>query len=292
MKLFEEKDVFKILSEVVFEGILIVDERQTISASNSMANDMFGYPKEGLDGKPLEILIPQNARRDHKSYAGSFIKKGEKRRMGKELDLVGIRHDGTEFPLEISLNPFTLLSKRYVMAIVVDITERKKAEQAINHWFRIFDESLNEIYVLDTSSLGFLNVNRGAQLNLGYDVQDLDGMTILNIAPRLNEEGFKELVRSLQDEGKEKINFESEFQRKDGSQYPVEVHLQLSEIAKKEVCVAIVLDITERKNYTQRLEKTVEERTQQLSEALQAEKQLNELKTKFLSLVSHEFKTH
>ncbi|NNM17424.1 MAG: PAS domain-containing sensor histidine kinase, partial [Croceitalea sp.] len=79
--------------------------------------------------------------------------------------------------------------------------------------------------------------------------------------------------------------------RKDGSTYPVDVHLQLSMIGKTQVLVAIVIDITELKNYTENLEKTVELRTQQLSDALKAEKKLNELKTKFLSLVSHEFKT-
>jgi len=99
------------------------------------------------------------------------------------------------------------------------------------------------------------------------------------------------LISPLLSGRKEKVIFETIHKRKDGSLYPVEVHLQLSFIGKRRVCVAIVLDITERKNYTQQLENTVEERTQQLREALQAEKKLNELKTKFLSLVSHEFKT-
>jgi signal transduction histidine kinase len=89
----------------------------------------------------------------------------------------------------------------------------------------------------------------------------------------------------------EKIKFEAQHERKDGSIYPVEIHLQLSRIGEDKVFVAMVLDITERKNYTEKLEKTVVERTQQLTEALAIEKELNELKTRFLSLVSHEFKT-
>ncbi|WP_181899538.1 sensor histidine kinase [Flagellimonas nanhaiensis] len=291
MKLFEKKDVFKILSEVVYEGILIVNDQQVIAASNTMANEMFGYPKDGLNGQELQVLIPKKARNQHKRDAGGFIKKGEKREMGADLDLFGVRQDGSEFPLEISLNPFVLLRKRYVMAIVVDITERKKAEQAIDHWYRIFNESLNEIYVFDVNTLQFLNVNHGAQRNLGHSMQELDQMAILDVMPELSKESFRRLVWPLQNSKSEKIDFESVFQRKDKTQYPVEVHLQLSKIAKKEVCVMIVLDITDRKNYTQRLEQTVEERTQQLSEALKAEKKLNELKTKFLSLVSHEFKT-
>jgi signal transduction histidine kinase len=116
-------------------------------------------------------------------------------------------------------------------------------------------------------------------------------MTVLDIKPDLTREVMQRLVSPLISKRKEKVIFETVHRRKDSSTYPVEVHLQLSNIGKRKVCVAIVLDITERKNYTQQLENKVEERTLQLQSALQAEKKLNELKTKFLSLVSHEFKT-
>ncbi|PWL37647.1 PAS domain-containing sensor histidine kinase [Flagellimonas aquimarina] len=291
MKLFEENDIFKILSEAISEGILIVNENQLIVASNAMANEMFGYDIEELNGKSLDILLPAKTRITHERHFGKFIEKGGKRSMGLGLDLEGIRKDGSEFPLEIGLNSFKLLRKNYVMALVIDISERKKAEQAINHWFRIFNESLNEIFVFDYKTFTFLNVNHGAQLNLGYSIEELKQMSILDIKPELSKESFTRLLRPLLGNKKEKIEFETMHQRKDGSTYPVEVHLQLSTIGKKQVVVAIVLDITERKSYTQNLERKVEERTEQLSEALKAEKSLNELKTKFLSLVSHEFKT-
>ena len=252
---------------------------------------MFGYPEGELSGKPLEILIPKNIRGQHKGDAGAFIQKGRRRKMGQGLDLVGLQRDGGEFPLEISLNPFTLLQRRYVMAIIVDISERKKSEQTIDHWFQVFNESLNEIYIFEAESLVFINVNRGAQLNLGYTMKELNQMSILDIKTDLTQKSFQKLISPLVNKTREKVDFETIHQRKDGTTYPVEVHLQLSSIGKKEVFLAIVLDITERKNYTQHLENTVEERTEQLREALKAEKQLNELKTKFLSLVSHEFKT-
>ena len=291
MKLFEKKDIFRILSEVVFEGILIINENQEIVACNIIAEQMFGYGENDLTGKPLEVLIPEKIRKEHKVQANDFISKGDYRKMGEGLDLFGIRKDGSEFPLEISLNSFVLLERKYVMAVVMDITERKKAEQTINHWFQIFDESLNEIYIFDVATLQFLNVNRGAQRNLGYSMTELDEMSILDVMPKLSKKSFDRLIWPIQQGKEEKIVFERVFQRKDGTTYPVEVHLQLSVLGKREVCVAIVLDITERKSYTQQLENMVEERTQQLREALKAEIKLNDLKTKFLSLVSHEFKT-
>jgi PAS domain S-box-containing protein len=291
VKLLEKNEVLRILTEVISEGILIVDDQQFIVASNAVANRMFGYPEGELSGKPLEILIPKNIRGQHKGDAGAFIQKGRRRKMGQGLDLVGLQRDGGEFPLEISLNPFTLLQRRYVMAIIVDISERKKSEQTIDHWFQVFNESLNEIYIFEAESLVFINVNRGAQLNLGYTMKELNQMSILDIKTDLTQKSFQKLISPLVNKTREKVDFETIHQRKDGTTYPVEVHLQLSSIGKKEVFLAIVLDITERKNYTQHLENTVEERTEQLREALKAEKQLNELKTKFLSLVSHEFKT-
>lgn len=291
MELFEKSNIVKIISEAISEGILVVDDQQTIVASNTAANQMFGYPKDGLNGKPLKTLIPQKIRDQHKTVAQGFIQKGTRRPMGAGLDLVGIRKNGDEFPMEISLNPFTLWQKKYVIGLVMDSTEQKKAEQTIDHWFRIFNESLNEIYVFDAKSFVFINVNHGAQRNLGYTMEELGRMTVLDIKPNFLRDSLKALLEPLLDKTKEKVEFETMHQRKDGSTYPVEVHLQLSSIGKQEVFVAIVWDITERKDYTQRLENTVEERTLQLREALKAEKQLNTLKTKFLSLVSHEFKT-
>nr|WP_298995458.1 PAS domain-containing sensor histidine kinase [uncultured Allomuricauda sp.] len=291
MKLFEQNSIFKILSEAISEGILIVNDKQTIVASNSVVNAMFGYPEEGLNGECLSVLLPTNSRVVHESHFKDFLAKGKKRSMGLGLDLEGVRKDGTKFPLEIGLNPFKLLRKDYIMALVVDITERKRAEQAINHWYRIFNESRNEIFVFDVESFKFLDVNYGARLNLGYTTEELEEKSILDIKPELTHDSLTRLIRPLLNGIKEKIEFETIHRRKDGTTYPVEAHLQLSTIGKKRVCVAIVLDITERKNYTQTLENKVEQRTMQLSEALKAEKKLNELKTKFLSLVSHEFKT-
>ena len=116
-------------------------------------------------------------------------------------------------------------------------------------------------------------------------------MTPLDIKPEFNDHEFSTLLVPLVQNKKKKIKIETFHRRKDGSEYPVEVHLQQSNFGGHGVFIAMIIDITERKNYTERLEKKVKERTSQLSEALSKEKELNELKTRFLSLVSHEFKT-
>jgi len=289
--LSSSENTFEILAEAISEGVIIVDENQTIVATNTAAEDMFGYNKGELKGQPLNILIPQEYRGNHGGHFKSFLKSSEKRQMGRGRDIYGVRKSGTTFPVEAGLSPFQIYGNTFVMALVMDITIRKKAEQELRHWATIFDESLNEIFIFDAKSLKFINVNRGALNNIGYSMDELKAYTPIDIKPNYTEALFRELLIPLHKKEKEKLAFETIHQRKNGTTYPVEVHLQLSNLEDKSVFVAIILDITDRKNYTEKLEKTVQERTEQLSEALAKEKDLNELKTKFLSLVSHEFKT-
>jgi len=292
MRVFQENsNIFNLLSEGVSEGIIVVNHEKIIVAGNSSAEEMFGYTKDDLVGKPLNTLIPKRYHGGHNKYVSSFIAKSQKRQMGHGLDLFGIRKGGEEFPVEVGLNPFALYGATYIMALIVDITERKAREQELGHWARIFDESLNEIYVFDANSLRFLNVNNWARKNMGYSMEEFKKLTPVDIKHEFTQTSFRKLLGPLLKKTREKLEFETEHLRKDGSTYPVEVHLQLSDTGKEKVFVAIILDITDRKNHTEKLEKTVEKRTRQLAEALAKEKELNELKTRFLSLVSHEFKT-
>lgn len=292
MHIFQKNsNIFNLLSEGISEGIIVVNTEQVIVATNSSAMEMFGYEKDELIGKPLDILIPKRYHHNHDAHVEHFIAKSGKRQMGQGRDLFGICKDSNEFPVEAGLNPFELDGVTYVMALIIDITERKQKEIELSHWARIFNESLNEIYVFDAITFKFINVNKEAQRNLGYTIEELVKMTPVNIKPELSQPKFRELIQPLLKGEMEKLKFETVHGRKNGSSYPVEVHLQLSAIGDNKVFVAMILDITERKNYTEKLEKTVDERTKQLTEALAVEKELNELKTRFLSLVSHEFKT-
>lgn len=287
----QDQEIFNILLDSVSEGVVIVDEHQNIVEVNKAAEQMFGYEKNELPSQPLNILIPQNYHAKHGEHFKGFVKNHEQRRMGHGRHIFGAKKDGSVFPIEASLNPFRIYGKNYIMALVIDITERKKLEQEKIHLAKIFEESLNEIYVFDAESLKFINVNYGAQKNIEYTLEEMKFMTPLDIKPNYNEAQFREQIEPLSKGNVEKIEFETVHQRKSGSTYPVNAHLQQSKLGDKDVYFAIIIDITEQKSYTEKLEKTVEIRTEELQTALAAEKELNELKTKFLSMVSHEFKT-
>ncbi|WP_396602019.1 PAS domain S-box protein [Algibacter sp. R77976] len=412
----QDQAIFNLLSETISEGVLIVDEFQSIMKINTAAEHIFGYKEHELLGKDLNTLIPASYHKRHAIRFEAFMKLGKRRKMGESDNIFGLKKNQDIIPVEVELSPFTIFNKTYIMAVVKDLSEKKEiqknlmlrthalqsanngivitdalkkdnpiiffnsafqsltgyseteilnhncrflqgkdrnqkplkklreairkgescqatlrnykkdgtmfwndiyvfpildsngivsnfigiqndvtlkkaSEEERQHLATIFNESLNEIYVFDAKTLKFINVNYGAQKNIGYSHEELKNMSPLDLKPSYSKDIFKDKIDVLLKQDIEKLDFESIHQRKDGTKYPVEVHLQLSNLGEKKVFVAIILDITDRKNYTTRLENKVEERTQQLKIALSKEKELNELKTKFLSLVSHEFKT-
>ncbi len=128
----------------------------------------------------------------------------------------------------------------------VDITQRKLADIRRAGFARIVERSLNEIYIYAADSLHFIEVNAGACRNLGYTLDELRSMTLVDIEPQHNKATFAALVSPLLNDEKDKIVFTTLHRRKDGSDYPVEVHLQRMTFDDKQVFAAITLDITER----------------------------------------------
>mgnify|MGYP000862195526 CR=1 FL=1 len=198
LNLFHENEfVFNVLFEGVSEGVIVVDENQTIVASNSAAEEMFGYTKNEIQNQHLDILIPTNFRAGHGAHFNSFYKKSSARKMGQNSELFGAHKTGNNFPVEVGLNPFIIDKKKYVMSIVINVSARKKSEAKIMELNALLEGKISE---------------RTIELN--------------NTVANLKHE----------------------------------------------------------------IEKRVKAETK-LRKALKKEKELNELKTKFLSLVSHEFKT-
>jgi hypothetical protein len=197
--LFQEDEfIFNILFEAVSEGVVVVDENQTIVATNSAAEEMFGYEKNEIVNHHLNILIPTKHHHVHGDHFNAFYaSKESKRQMGKNRLLFGVKKNGNNFPVEVGLNPFKVQDKTYVMSIIIDITERKNAEDKI--------------------------------IELNTQLEN-------KVSKRTNE--LHKTVTSLKSEIDKRVRAELE-----------------------------------------------------LRNALKKEKELNELKTKFLSLVSHEFKT-
>ncbi len=126
--------------------------------------------------------------------------------------------------------------------------EKQGNKETISRWGRILENSFDEIYVFDAKSLKFVQVSRGALLNLGYSMEEMLHLTPWAIKPDLSQEDFEQLVAPLRAGQQERVVFETRHQRNDGSLYPVEVRLQLAEEESPPVFIAIIHDITERKH--------------------------------------------
>jgi PAS domain S-box-containing protein len=115
--------------EAASEGILIVDERGTIVSVNRQTERMFGVPRERLIGASIETLLPERLRERHVAHRATYFVDPHVRPMGRGLDLLGRRVDGTEFPVEISLSYVQTDEGLRALAFVTDITQRQAMER-------------------------------------------------------------------------------------------------------------------------------------------------------------------
>jgi len=134
-----------------------------------------------------------------------------------------------------------------IQSVGRDITTGKLAVETASYLGKILDDSLNEIYLFDAESYHFIEINRGARENLGYSMEELSMLTPLDIKPEFTRGKFEHLIKPLIDGRSEKTRFSTVHLRKDGTTYPVEVHLQIMSMQDRRIFVAIIQDITSRK---------------------------------------------
>lgn len=125
----ESKEGVEALFLFATEGIIIVNNRGEITRVNPSIERLFGYSKEELIGNKIEILVPTRFSGNHSHYRETYNNNLRPRSMGAETDLFALRKDGTEFPVEISLSPYSNQFGSFVIAFVVDITLRKQTEE-------------------------------------------------------------------------------------------------------------------------------------------------------------------
>ena len=263
-----------------------------VNGALTYVNDKFceisGYTREELIGNSYSMLSSGAHSKIFYSNLWGTISKG-KVWYGELEDR---NKDGGLYWVDTTIVPFVNdegTSYQYI-GIQTDITERKLAEEVNARLGRILDDSLNEIYIFSSTDFRFLRINRGAEENLGYRREELYLKTAYDIKPEFDKEDFANYVAPLMQAECEELNFETIHQRKDGSTYPVDVHLQISRAETPFVFVAIILDITERKEaerklqeYSEHLEDMVEERTHNL-------KAVNQELESFCYSVSHDLR--
>ncbi len=219
---------------------------------NPKGAQMTGRTPEEIIGKMKSIEFYEDPNKRAKLIE---ILKRDGEVHNSEVDVV--LNDGSKATFSFSLKAYP--EEDYLEGVTIDITDRKRAEEMVERFSRIFEESLNEIYLFDSDTLRFVQVNAAAQRNVGYSMEELQELTPIDLKPEHTTESFTKLIAPVRTGEMEKIVFETVHQRKDQSLYDVEVHMQLLKHDHESLFVAIVLDITERKLAEEALRKNEKE---------------------------------
>lgn len=145
-ELDEQGEMFRLALEASPTGMLMVDDVGNVVLVNAQVEKMFGYARSELIDHPVEKLVPPRFRRAHSSFRDSFLADPVTRPMGAGRDLYGLRRDGVEIPIEIGLNPLSIGGRTFVLSSVVDITERKRAQEHLARQNREREVLLKEVY--------------------------------------------------------------------------------------------------------------------------------------------------
>ena len=127
----KDNTLFQNVFQSSAEGIMVVDDAGFIIKANPASEQIFGYNKEELIQKKVEILIPNKFKKKYKNHREGYITKPNARLMEQDLEFWGLKKDGSQFPLEISLTPTTLEGKQVVIAFVIDTSKQKKTEEKL-----------------------------------------------------------------------------------------------------------------------------------------------------------------
>lgn len=132
------------LFEYSSEGIIISNQKGTIINANPSSEKLFGYEKGQLINAKIEQLIPPRFAKNHESHREGYNQNPHSRSMGQNMTLYALRKDGTEFPVEVSLSHYKNKEELFVIAFVIDVSERKKFEQKIQRLNLELENKVNE----------------------------------------------------------------------------------------------------------------------------------------------------
>ncbi len=256
------------LLEAAPDALIVVNRHGQIVMLNSQCETTFGFSRSELYGQPVERLIPERFRERHPVLRDAYFHSPHARPMGGGEALYGLRRDGTEFPVEISLRPLRVGDDNMVIAAIRDVTDRKRLEQG----YQALLEAAPDAFVI-TDQQGLITlVNHQAERIFGYPRSELLGRSVEVLLPdRLRSQhvvhrrGYVESPR-VRPMGTGRVLFG---RRKSGLEFPVEISLSPLVTPEGTRIIAAIRDVSELRGQKARLQQ-IEDLNRELMRGRQA----------------------
>lgn len=274
--------LFEQLFEFSPDSIVVTDSQGRITNLNAQVQRAFGYAREELIGKPVETLIPERFRSAHPNHRKAYCSHPSLRPMGAGLDLHGLRKDGSEFPVDIMLSPIETADGRVTVSVIRDISERKKAEEALQRSEQqlraLFEFSPDAIIASDPEGL-IKETNAQVERFFGYTRAELLGQSIDVLVPERFRRTHPAHRKDYSDRARVRqmgIGLELYGRRKDGSEFPADIMLGPVETAEGRMVLSVIRDLSEKRKAEDALRRSEREK-QYLEEELETESRFDEI---------------
>jgi len=284
---------FQLVVEAAPSAMIMVGHDALISLVNTQTENLFGYSRHELLGRPIEILLPEQFRPRHGAHLAGFFAAASQRSMAPGRELFGRRKDGSQVPVEIGLTPINTSQGQFVLASVIDITERKKTEKQLRDQALILDLANDSIFIRDSQDR-VTYWNEGAQRLYGWSKDEALG----RVTHTLLKTHFPQPLADIQAQLLAKGHWHGELvhTRRDASVITVASTWTLRCDDANQVASVLELnhDITARKRADAELlgaQRSLERHVAELAAANKGLAEKNEEVEAFVYIVSHDLRT-
>lgn len=251
--------IFQSIAQSTPDSIIISNGKREIVYCNKPAQKLFGYKNGELIGKSILILMPQSIRKSQENNRDEFLEKGISHVFDKTSEYLALKKDGAIFPVEVSHSSVREEPGPFYVAIIRDITERKKIESLLKdseeRLKTIFDNTNDGILIADINTKKFLTGNNKICQMLGYSPKELKNIGITDIHP---EEDLPYVIEQFEQQLKQEILIAKNIRvkTKAGNIFFADISSSKIKLEEKFYAIGVFRDITERKQTEEELLKT------------------------------------